>query len=256
MSNRHELTERVKKLLLSRACDKVGITPIERLTEAPEGNRPKDILPTARNVVVGAVRIIDTVCDDLPYSRYEYTSQFFTLNARLNLAATELCRFLEGKGYRNVPIPAAYPRVNKEIKGVLSHRHAAVAAGVGEFGLNNLLITEEFGPRVRLISIITEAELKPDEPCKTNLCEQRRDECELACVRSCPVDALNTEGHIDKHTCLHYQEHIMPWSATELRCGLCLARCPIGKREFKIEVKVGRSEEVKGKKALWTGAKW
>ncbi len=251
-----ELTRRVRELAL-KDLDMVGISPASRLENAPEGRRPADILPTARSVIVGLVHILDSVCDDLPYSRYEYTNQFFLLNALLNSTATKICRTLENEGYRALPVPAAYPRINKLIAGVLSHRHAAVAAGLGEFALNNLLTTEKYGSRVRLVSIVTEADLIPDAPCHSTLCLDRRSTCGLACVASCPTQSISSDGVIDKVKCLHYQEQIMPWSAAELRCGLCLASCPIGKRAFKETAKPERrSAQVKEMKNLWTGAKW
>ncbi len=253
---KQELTQKVKEMALNQ-LDMVGITPSSRLECAPEGRRPSDILPTARSVIVGLIHILDSVCDDLPYSRYEYTNQFFILNGILNETARKICHFLEEEGYRALPIPAAYPRINKLPAGVLSHRHAAVAAGLGEFALNNLLTTEKYGSRVRLVSIVTEADLEADEPYKATLCEERRQTCGLACVRNCPTGSLTADSYIDKLKCLHYQEQIMPWSAAELRCGLCLASCPIGKREFKEPAQPEkRSEKVKELKELWTGAKW
>ena len=235
----------------------VGVAPVSRFAEAPEGRRPTDILPSARSVVVGLIHILDSVCDDLPYSRYEYTNQFFGLNGILNETARVIASFLEEEGYRTLPIPAAYPRLNKMLAGVLSHRHAAVLAGLGEFALNNLLTTEKYGSRVRLVSIVTEAELDPDEPNTKNLCEQYRDTCKMACIRNCPTGSLKAKGPIDKPRCLHYQEQILPWSVGELRCGMCLASCPIGQRQFKEPAQPEkRSEQVLALKEQWTGAKW
>ena len=250
------LSQLVTEIAL-KDLDMVGITPSSRLEAAPEGRRPSDILPTAQSVIVGLVHILDSVCDDLPYSRYEYTNQFFLLNAALNATATRISRRLEEEGYRALPIPAAYPRINKLPAGVLSHRHAAVAAGLGEWALNNLLTTEKYGARVRLVSIVTEANLVADQPCTTSLCQERRKTCGLACVRACPTGSLTADGVVDKIKCLHYQEQIMPWSATELRCGMCLAACPIGKRQFREPPQPERrSERVKEMKEVWTGHRW
>ena len=159
------LTQAMKKKVLDHNIQLVGVAPVQRFEGAPVGRRPTDILPTAKNVVVAAVHVLDSVYD-LPYVRYEYTNQFFILNSRLNAMATDVCEFLEEEGYRNIPIPAAYPRVNKDLCGVLSHRHAAVLAGIGEFALNNMLTTKQYGSKVRLVTIVTEAELEADEPYK------------------------------------------------------------------------------------------
>jgi epoxyqueuosine reductase QueG len=164
-------------------------------------------------------------------------------------------RLLEDQGYRAIPIPAAYPRINKELMGVFSHRHAAVLAGLGELGLSNLLITPQFGARVRIVSVITEARLEPDPPYEKSLCREMKKQCKKACMASCPVQAISSNGKVNKDLCLRYQEQIMPWSAVELRCGLCLGSCPIGKRSFKVAA-MPRSRKVKEMKLRWAGAKW
>jgi epoxyqueuosine reductase len=249
-----DLTQEVKERVRKAGIQLVGITPVERLGGAPVGRRPTDILPTAKNVIVAAVHVLDSVYD-LPDVRYEYTNQFFILNSRLNSMATNVCEYLESEGYRNIPIPAAYPRVNKDLCGVLSHRHAAVEAGIGEIALNNMLTTPQFGSRVRLVSIVTEAELAPDEPYKVSLCQKMQAKCKQACVKNCPVHAISFDGVINKDSCLRYQEQIMPWSAAELRCGACVASCPIAEPKWKIAAGF-RSEEVKAIKGVWTGANW
>jgi len=249
-----ELSEKIKQKMVGEGIDLVGITSAKRLYNAPEGRRPQDILPTAQSVIVAAIHVLDSVWD-LPYTRYEYTNQFFVLNSILNNTAFKISRYLESQGYRAIPIPAAYPRINKLICGVLSHRHAAAQAGLGEMALNNMLTTPQFGSRVRLVSIVTEAPLKPDSPYEDKLCEKMRDKCKLACVKNCPVQAITEEGKIDKTKCLFYQEKIMPWSATELRCGICISSCPIAKPEWKISAG-SRPPKVAKMKALWTGAYW
>jgi epoxyqueuosine reductase len=248
------LVEEVKGRVLAEGVDLVGITSVRRLENAPEGRRPKDILPTAQSVVVAAVHVLDSVWD-LPYTRYEYTNQFFVLNSMLNGMAFKLSRYLESQGYRTIPIPAAYPRINKLMCGVFSHRHAAVQAGLGELALNNLLTTPQFGSRVRLVSILTEAPLQGDSPFEGTLCPSMRTECKLACVQNCPVHAISEDGVVDKAKCLHYQEQIMPWSAVELRCGVCVASCPVGEPHWKIPAG-SRSQTVMEMKELWAGAKW
>jgi epoxyqueuosine reductase QueG len=249
-----DVTREVKKRVLAEGMDQVGITSADSLKDAPEGRRPTDVLPTANCVIVATVHVLDSVYD-LPYTRYEYTNQFFVLNSMLNSMGFKVSRYLESQGYRTIPIPAAYPRVNKEIFGILSHRHAAVYAGLGEMALNNLLTTPQFGSRIRLVSIVTEAALEADPPFEGNLCLNKRTQCELACVRNCPVQAISEQGVIDKAKCLHYQEQIMPWSAAELRCGVCVSSCPIGERTWKIPLD-SRSQKVKEMKERWAGAKW
>ena len=81
-----------------------------------------------------------------------------TANMQLQVMAISIALFLEDHGHLAVPLPASGTRVAEHYV-LFSHRHAAVLAGLGEFGLNNLLLTPQYGPRVRLDSVITTAEL-------------------------------------------------------------------------------------------------
>ena len=65
----------------------------------------------------------------------------------------------------------------------------AVAAGLGEFGLNRLLLTPDFGPRQRLVSMITGAPLVP-EPLYAGPKLCLPDVCGQMCLRLCPSGAL------------------------------------------------------------------
>ncbi|NVM36692.1 MAG: epoxyqueuosine reductase [Candidatus Lokiarchaeota archaeon] len=62
----------------------------------------------------------------------------------------------------------------------LSHRCVAVSAGIGRIGWSGNLITEKYGARVLLNSIITDAKLKPDNPLESNPCVK----CKI-CEKSC-----------------------------------------------------------------------
>jgi len=62
----------------------------------------------------------------------------------------------------------------------LSHRCVAVSAGLGRIGWSGNLITEVYGARVLLNSIITNADLKPDKPLEENPCIK----CKI-CEKSC-----------------------------------------------------------------------
>ncbi len=108
----------------------------------------------------------------------------------------------------------------------LSYRHMAVEAGLGEIGLSNLLLHPEHGTRLRFVALLTDAELPASGPLEPSLCQPK--ECGYACVRACPANALNKEGGgTDKAACLkHYIKLGLP-GMSGLRCGLCVAACPV-----------------------------
>lgn len=149
---------------------------------------------------------------------------------------------LEQAGFVSTCLPTSYgqtfswpqnlhrelPRAPREFSP-FSHRHAAVAAGLGEFGLNNLLLTSRYGPRVRFVSIITSAPLLADPLLQHPVCLGER--CAL-CLAACGGKAfgefysLEVAGQvsrlarIDKAACLKGNESCYK---------RCLTACPVGR---------------------------
>ena len=224
-----DLTKEVKRFAKRRGADLVGIASIERLAEAPKEHRPQDYLPSARAFVSIALRLNYAPIENLPKSRREYTLNYHIVNCRLGDIAYEVSRFLEDHNYEALPFVVGSDQ--KTLYGDISHKHVAYAAGLGEFGLNNLLLTPKYGPRVRFASILTDAPLNPDSFLDSSLC----DECG-ECVRICACGALEEAPKnysrsrgwtIDKQKCYHYLNVVLD----DLMCGLCIKACPIGKKE-------------------------
>ncbi len=197
------LTRAVEKFASEKLdIDLLGIAPAERLEGAPVGRRPTDYLPEAKSVVVLAIKIPDAVIDVAghyeepgktlgPYMWYGYV----TANWNLSSAAAGLVRFLESKGFKGLPFPPTGLLYKYGDVADFSHRHAAVAAGLGEFGFSGLLLTPQFGPRQRLVSIITNAPLKPSIMYDgAKLC--RPDVCGHACLRACPTTAMQGKSSL------------------------------------------------------------
>ena len=196
------LTDEIKKLALSSDMDHVGVASVDRFKNAPNGWKPNDLLQSCRSVIALGLRIGDGVkmanqraYSGLRHGIYIYMMFGYTfLNEMLNLAAFRISRLLENRGYTSIPVPAAAPSDPYMTRGSFSHRHAAVAAGLGEFGWNGLLITPETGPRVRLVSVLTEAELSPNPMYFGNkLCN--REKCAV-CVTICPTNAISKDESV------------------------------------------------------------
>ena len=96
----------------------------------------------------------------------------------------------------------------------------AIKAGIGELGKNSLLLTKEFGPRVRLGAVLTDLplQLKETQPIGLNkLC----DHCQR-CVVSCPGRAIMPAkgGNFSDDECYKM------WQSFGTDCGICIAACP------------------------------
>ncbi len=119
------------------------------------------------------------------------------------------------------------------IASTWSERHAAYAAGLGTFSLNDALITPK-GISHRCGSVITDLALKPSGRAypdhRHNCLYFRNGSCGL-CISRCPVGALSREGH-DKSACRTYvyttavEAVAESFGVTQTGCGLCQTRVP------------------------------
>ena len=112
----------------------------------------------------------------------------------------EVARLVEGWGYH-----AASPRDtgftgDGRILSNWSQRHLAFAAGLGTFGLNNMLITEA-GTCGRLFSLVSDLPVAPDAPLAEERCLHKRDGSCGLCVGRCPIGALGERGTFDRRAC-------------------------------------------------------
>lgn len=119
----------------------------------------------------------------------------------------------------------------------LSHKMVATRAGLGWIGKTDLFISTEFGPRLRLVSILLKTPVKP----KLNPIDRSRcGKCRI-CVDICPAKAATGKLwniRVDRN------EFYDPWKCRnqcaefgKIRlgmdarvCGICVSACPVGKR--------------------------
>jgi epoxyqueuosine reductase QueG len=193
------LTDDAKQYAVELGADLVGVAPVERFANAPLRMSPQGLLPEARSVVVMAVHHPDAAVElggePRPQRVGPYAVQYW-MNNQLDDLSFLMARFLEDRGHAALPIAASniwryhgYKDLKVDFAPDLVHRYAAVAAGLGEIGWNNLTLTPEFGPRCRFVSVVTDAVLDAtpmyDGP---PLC----DRC-MACVEHCPMDTFRKE---------------------------------------------------------------
>jgi epoxyqueuosine reductase QueG len=191
------------------------------------GNRPQDIMESCRSIVVLGVALLQGSIEPLPRGRAEYTNSLLAATVRLRSMSFDLARFLEKNGFNATIVPAEGSEFGywyadkKTLKAGLSLRYAAYLAGLGQYGLSQNLITDEYGPRVRFMGIITDADLAPTGG-KRELVSGRCKGCQK-CIQVCPVGALTSSGEMHRERCKEY----MFSELGGLRCGLCLKACPV-----------------------------
>lgn len=227
--NYHEgLTDALKQFAKDRGVDLVGIASIDRFGGAPPGCHPRDLLHETESVVVIARKFLYGILDELApeRQRLSYKHHMYAHKNTYNThTAFDMGRYLEEKGFRAFVVQPTTPYYAHEFRGVMSHRHAAVRAGLGTFGKNNLILTKAFGPRQRFCTLLTDAKLRPDPVIEESICT----DC-LECRDICPVQAWDRKsGLFYKPVCAHHQKWNRADQECKEPCGLCIQVCPLGK---------------------------
>ena len=257
MSLKSELINYAK----SNGATLTGFADTARFANAPKGHHPNDFLPDARTVISMGIKLLNRLVDweglldnsevitdedfrrEMESSHWHRRFCYEATNMRLEQLALLLSLYFEGQGYKALPFPATFnPHDSMMDKSPgffapFSHRHAAVRAGLGEFGFNNLVITPEFGPRVRFISVITDAELEPDPLQKNAIC--LGEDC-LACIKACGLPKENLHAITPKESRKDGVFLDMPSVVDKPACkskyggkakclGKCISECPVGR---------------------------
>ncbi len=193
----------------------------------PEEFRPRGIFPEVQTVIVVGLPVTLPVVETAPSIWYH--DLYRTVNTLLDMYGYRIASFLNEEGFPSVGVPrdgyGSISILKEKPVAFFSHRHAAFLAGLGNFGINNTLLTKKFGPRVRFTSIFTTAGIPPDPLMEDPLCIR----C-MRCVKVCPVKAIGGDeyprGLIDKKTCATRSEALFKRFISP--CGLCIKVCPVG----------------------------
>ncbi|MCK9306351.1 MAG: epoxyqueuosine reductase [Methanoculleus sp.] len=221
-------TDRLRAVALDMGADLFGVAEIDRFqNQEYTGNSPLAFMERARSVIVLGVAVPRGSIESLPKGRAEYTNTLMAGTATLRIIAFRLARFIEKSGYRATIVPSegsefGYWYADREtLMADISIKYAAYCADLGNYGINHLLITDEFGPCVRMTAIVTDAALGGGERPSRPLLHEGCSDC-MQCVAACPVGAFSADGTIDRHRCAEY----MFKTLGGLRCGLCVRACP------------------------------
>jgi len=231
----HELKNEMNARVREWGADLVGVADTARLQGIP--TRPEGLLDGWPRAVCMAIQLADGIVDQVVDGPTELYSQHYKrVNAVLDDVAVRLVSWLQSRGGRALPIPASQILCEETFVSYLSHKAVAIAAGLGWQGKSLLLVTPQYGPRVRLVTVLTDLDLPPNEPLK-NRCGK----C-TACTDACPAGAIrgvNTDSHyasrreaVDLDACVaqlnrfSQAAHISPYL-----CGVCVSSCPWGKKK-------------------------
>ncbi|MEJ2716833.1 MAG: reductive dehalogenase [Deltaproteobacteria bacterium] len=237
VTNVEEMTDLIKRTARWFGADLVGIASLNRLwvyshwgdhsVQLGLGGRvgePLELPGYFTNVIVMAVEM------DYQHIRRSPAVEAATdlAYSKMGFIAPSMARFVQELGYH------AMPSGNDTALSI----PLAVDAGLGELGRNGILITDKYGPRVRICKVFTDLPLVHDKPVDLGVqafCET----CER-CAQKCPGQALKRGERTAEHNNISNNVNIRKWPVNAERCirwwfknrahcTVCIRVCPFNK---------------------------
>ena len=239
-----EAAAEIKRVARGFGADLVGITAfderwmyVNKFSDLSLAEKPQEIPPETTSVIVTAQSMDYDLIRTAPSALSgAATGHGYSRDAMVVLS---IAQYIRNLGYN------AVASMNDTSLAV----PLAIKAGLGEYGRHGLLITKEFGPRVRLGKIYTDLPLASDRPIRFGV----KEFCEVCrrCSDACPVNAIpagepTTKRHnqsnirgvrkwsVDGEKCFSY------WAAQNSDCAICVRVCPYNKDYSNWLYRVGR----------------
>ena len=211
------MREKIIGLCKKWGADLVGFAPVSRF---PENSAVSKLMPEAKTVIGLCFRVLRGVYRGIEEGSTYY--QYTTMGVEnmeetvMPMVSLRLSMFLEEEGYSALPqrrhqqIMAEENSTNPEVAFDAVYRNrpeetqmdfneAAVLCGLGEIGFHGALLTDEFGPFVRVCFVITDLEIEPTPIKEPHLCDKCGE-----CVKGCPGKAIADDGTVDLWQCAVY----------------------------------------------------
>jgi len=165
--------------------------------------KPKDLLPTAKSVIVFFIPFKETLVKenkkgDRPSRNWGVA--YVRTNDLIGRVSQALGDLLARHGFKSGLTPATHNFDEVNLMARWSHKHLGHLAGLGRFGTHRMLITPA-GCAGRLGSLVTEAELEDSPMLETKeACLLKAGHPCGKCIEVCPVSALS-EKDFDRQGC-------------------------------------------------------
>jgi epoxyqueuosine reductase QueG len=234
------LFSRLTMLAEFHAIDFLGVAGIAEHHQELEEFGGQLIHQYPRAISIGIVlqnTIVDLLEDREPYENvFQYkTHAYDVINNRLDIFSSIAASVIKKHGYRAMPVPAAERIDSKRVCASISHKAVARLAGFGWIGKSCLLITPQYGPRVRWTTILTDSPLEENQETMEEQCGS----C-AQCQQACPAQAIKGRNYregeprdqrLDVMKCGMYYKSMTDANQLPV-CGVCLYTCPRGKSEI------------------------
>ena len=209
---------------------------------------PKELLADAGTVITFFLPFPKSIASSNIKERLsssEWAVSYIETNQLIKQLNHHLTQIFTANGEEVVSIPATHNWIEDKLISNWSHRHMAFIAGLGRFGLNNMLITER-GCCGRVGSLITSTVMEPDTRPEAEACLYKYDDSCKKCVSKCVNKAL-FEDSFDRFRCYdqlleNVEEHKSVGYADV--CGKCLAAVPCSHiNPVKMKLKAKKAKE-------------
>lgn len=197
---------------------------------SPSHAVPTDFLPDAQTVIAYFLPFNRVVAKSNILGREssrEWVVAYIETNTLISDLNAALAQKLTKHGYRAALIPPTHNFDKVKLISDWSHRHAAYIAGLGKFGLNNMLITAK-GCCGRVGTVVTNAPIGPTPRVDRQYCLYKIDGSCGICAKRCVNDALHKES-FDRQKCyamcLENAARFYDLGLADV-CGKCLVDVP------------------------------
>ncbi|UCE11477.1 MAG: reductive dehalogenase [Candidatus Thorarchaeota archaeon] len=230
--DRRKLTKRIKRAAKFLGAALIGVADLDRrwiYSTSIEGD--EYIFPEGINrAIVVAIEMDYDLIDTSPaYPAAVATARGYSQMAYIEI---HLAEFIQRMGYRAISCG----------NNVALSVPLAIDAGLGQYGRHGILITKEYGPRVRIAKILTDMPLIPDRP-DAEFCKSVVEFCKACekCAITCPSQSIpygidrtwkgmtksNNPGvkkwFVEPETCYAF------WVQNGNDCSNCIRSCPYNK---------------------------
>ena len=200
--------QELRRICLQAGADDVGFVEIDR---AELGRERDDILrffPPTKSLISFVVRMnLEPIHNP---ARSVANVEFEQTGHHVNETAHQIVAALAEKGVRAINPAMGFPMEVARGTGnklwVVSHKHVAVAAGLGHMGIHRNVIHPKFGNFILLGTVLADAGVSEyQKSLDYNPCV----ECKL-CVSACPVGAIGSDGAFNFSACYthNYREFL------------------------------------------------
>lgn len=195
---------------------------------------------TYRYAIVVGAKLDDAVIDELEFEpTVKYLDHYNETNENLDQLVATISRQLAKHDIDSRYIPATVDdsalddQYFKTLRYKYSHKIAATRSGIGWIGKTCLLISQRFGPRLRLASVLTNHRF---ESIGKAINESKCGQC-MICVEKCPANAasgalwrttIDRDEFFDAQKCRETcRRRSLKYLNKEISlCGVCLSVCP------------------------------